>query len=182
MNKFLKFYCIIISIMFSTLAMAQNTISIQSTLKSISGDALPDGPKTVMFNLYNAGGNSLWNETASVEVVSGIYSHELGSVTALNPSDFGIQLYLGVTIDGTELLPRTKLGYAPYAMSVNSLAASGQSASFDGNGKFNVSKDMSVATTLNTGGSITSGGGLIANGALTAVTHITNSGPIISQG
>lgn len=151
MIKHLKFSCIAISILFSTLAMAQNpTISIQSTLKNISGTAVPDGDESILFKLYNQveGGDDIWMEPATVEVVSGVYSHELGSVVPLVPGDFGVQLYLGVTTNNKELSPRTKLGYAPYAMAVNSLAANGESANFDGNGKFVVSDEAEIVGNL----------------------------------
>ncbi len=190
MSKFLRLTILAIICTITTQAIAQykNTISIQSTLKSISGDALPDGSKTIVFNLYSAptGGSSLWDETASVQIVSGIYSHELGSVTDLNPSNFGQQLFLGVNVDGIELGPRTKLGYAPYAMSVSSLAASGQSAAFDGNGKFVVSKDMSVADVLTVANSMTVGGalssGALTSGGISNTGNISNTGTVISNG
>ena len=90
------------------------TISIQSNLKTIAGDAVADGDQSITFRLYAAetGGTAVWTETATVEVTGGIYSHELGSVTALDPSNFGSQLYVGITVGGgQELSPRTKLGY-----------------------------------------------------------------------
>ncbi len=148
-----------------SLSAQNNTISIQSTLKNISGEAVPDGMKSITFKLYNVaeGGTAVWTETADVEVVSGIYSHELGSVTALVASHFGVQLYLGVTINNKELAPRTKLGYAPYAMTVTALAASGQSASFNSSGTFVVSDAMSVSGLLES-------------------TGITNTGTINSTG
>ena len=105
---------------------AQNPkISIQSTLKDISGKAIPDGAQSVTFRLYNTqtGGIALWEEVTTVEVVGGIYSHKLGSVTPLNPSNFGGALYLGVTVaGGQELNPRTELTAAPFAVSVKSIA------------------------------------------------------------
>lgn len=173
MIKFLKFYCVAIITLCSTIVMAQNTISIQSTLKNISGDAVPDGMESITFKLYTAddGGTALWTEMADVEVVSGIYSHELGSVTPLVPGDFGQQLYLGVTISNKELSPRTKLGFAPYAMAVNSLAANGESASFTSSGEFMVSADASVGNDLSVVGELNSTG--IAN-----TGNITNTGLI----
>ena len=117
-------------------------ISIQSTLKDISGKAIPDGDVGVTFRLYTeqVGGTALWEETTVVTVVGGIYSHKLGSVMALNPSNFGNTLYLGITVaGGQELAPRTELTAAPYAVSVSSLAANGQSASFLSDGTFIVS-------------------------------------------
>lgn len=100
---------------------AQNErISIQGTLKNATGASVADGTYDVTFKLYNVttGGTALWQENAMVEVIGGIYSHYLGSVTPLNPSNFSTTLYLGVQIGSYELVPRTELAYSPYAMSV----------------------------------------------------------------
>lgn len=122
-------------------------ISIQSTLKDISGKAIPDGDVSVTFRLYPTaiGGDTLWNESTIVSVVGGIYSHKLGSVTPLNPTNFGGNLYLGVTIaGGQELSPRTELTAAPFAVSVKSIADNNQSARFLNDGTLNVTGNMSV--------------------------------------
>lgn len=84
---------------------AQNPkISIQGTLKTASGASVSDGPQMVTFRLYNVaiGGTHLWEEVATVDVVGGIYSHYLGSITALNAGDFATTLYLGVRIGSYE--------------------------------------------------------------------------------
>lgn len=95
-------------------------ISIQGTLKSASGSSVADGTYAVTFKLYTVetGGTALWEEDAMVEVVGGIYSHYLGSVTPLNPAHFVNTLYLGVRVGSYELIPRTELSYSPYAFSV----------------------------------------------------------------
>jgi len=96
-------------------------ISVQGTLKSANGTPAPDGGQTITFRLYNTatGGSPLWEETSTVQVVGGIYSHYLGSVVPLNPSHFANTLYLGVVVGTFELVPRNQLAYAPYAFSVN---------------------------------------------------------------
>jgi hypothetical protein len=102
---------------------AQNqTISIQGTLKDANGASVDDGTQSVTFRLYDAltAGNNLWEETAPVTVVGGIYSHNLGKVTPLTGGDFANTVYLGVKVGGIELSPRTEMTYAPYAISVNS--------------------------------------------------------------
>jgi hypothetical protein len=107
---------------------AQNPkISIQGTLKTASGASVSDGPQTVTFRLYNVaiGGTHLWEEVADVDVVGGIYSHYLGSVTPLNAGDFGTTLFLGVRIGSYELTPRSELSYSPYAFSVYTTVCSG---------------------------------------------------------
>lgn len=102
---------------------AQNdnpVISIQGTLKDANGSSVADGEQELIFRLYDVltNGDALWTETAPVNVVGGIYSHNLGSVTPLNEGNFDRKLYLGVTVSGLELFPRTELTYAPYALSV----------------------------------------------------------------
>lgn len=96
-------------------------ISVQGTLKSASGTPASDGQQEITFRLYNVptGGTSLWEETATVDVVGGIYSHYLGSVVPLVPAHFAQTLYLGVKVGTYELVPRNQLAYAPYAFSVN---------------------------------------------------------------
>lgn len=102
---------------------AQNRhISIQGTLKDASGTSVADGDQQLTFKLYHSSGGDevLWEETATVPVIGGIYSHNMGSVTEFPEDIFGQTLYLGVTVGGRELSPRTELTYAPYAISVAS--------------------------------------------------------------
>ena len=102
-------------------------ISIQGTLKTATGASVPDGPQAVTFRLYQQelGGTHVWEEAATVDVNGGIYSHYLGSVTALNASNFATTLYLGVRIGSYELTPRSELSYSPYAFSVYTVVCSG---------------------------------------------------------
>ncbi len=117
-------FCIALLVAVCTTGLQAQTapqISVQGTLKTASGTPAPDGTQTVTFRLYNVetGGTHLWEETADVEIVGGIYSHYLGSVTPLNPSNFASTLYLAVKVGSYELTPRNRLAYAPYAFSVN---------------------------------------------------------------
>ncbi len=175
MNKYFKLLALACITLISTVVSAQNkTISIQSTLKNISGEAVPDGNQSLTFKLYSTetGVTALWTETATVEVISGIYSHELGSVTALIPANFGSQLYLGVTINGKELAPRTKLGYAPYAYAVASISGNGQSASFNSSGVFTVSQNQTIAGTLTVSGNLTASQNQTVGNILTVTNNI----------
>lgn len=125
-SMFSQFFVILalICTAFETLqAQAVNPkISIQGTLKSASGSSVADGAYSVTFKLYTVqtGGTALWEEDATVEVIGGIYSHYLGSITPLNPANFATPLFLGVKVGSYELIPRTELAYSPYAFSVNS--------------------------------------------------------------
>ena len=115
---------VVLSLMFAFagIAGAQNPkISMQGALKSANGSSVPDGTYTVVFKLYTTetGGSPVWEETAQVDVVGGIYSHYLGSINPLEASDFTTTLYLGVRLGSYELVPRSELAYSPYSFSVN---------------------------------------------------------------
>lgn len=130
MKNLLKiFVAVLIGATFSLELYGQEapTISIQGTLKDASGSAVGDGVYTVTFRLFNseAGGSPVWQEEAPVEVVGGIYTHYLGSVTPLNPANFGNVLYLGLKVGNYELNPRTKLTYAPYTFASATVVCSG---------------------------------------------------------
>ena len=131
MKKMLRFSLfLLIMLAFASQAQAQNPkISIQGTLKTADGATVGDGTYNVKFRLYNAinaaEGAQLWEEAATVDVVGGIYSHYLGSITALNAADFATTLFLGVKVGSYELTPRTELSYSPYSFAVYSTICSG---------------------------------------------------------
>lgn len=75
---------------------------------------------SITFRLYDvqSGGAALWTEVQpSVPVDGGNLAVQLGSVTALPPSIWGKQLYLGIQVAGdTEMAPRPPLTASPYAL------------------------------------------------------------------
>jgi microcystin-dependent protein len=99
-------------------AQSSNRISIQGTLRDGAGVAVPNGVQTITFKLFNttSGGTAVWEEQADVTVTGGIYTHLLGSVNPLTPSLFSQTVYVGIIINGKELLPRTELTYSPYTL------------------------------------------------------------------
>jgi hypothetical protein len=117
--------CLLLLMMFlTTIALSAQdlpTLSVQGTLKDANGASVSDGVYTVTFRLFNqeTGGTPVWQEEAPVEVIGGIYSHYLGSVTPLEGSDFGTTLYLGLKVGNYELNPRTRMTYAPYTFASN---------------------------------------------------------------
>jgi hypothetical protein len=117
--------CLLLLMMFlTTIALSAQdlpTLSVQGTLKDANGASVSDGVYTVTFRLFNqeTGGTPVWQEEAPVEVIGGIYSHYLGSVTPLEGSDFGTTLYLGLKVGNFELNPRTRMTYAPYTFASN---------------------------------------------------------------
>ena len=104
----------------STQLSAQASLSIQGTVQNYDGSAVDDGEYDIVFKLYTqeSGGTAIWTETQSVDVTGGIYSTLLGSVNPLNVG-FTSVYYLGITLPGgPELIPRSRLTSAPYALSL----------------------------------------------------------------
>jgi microcystin-dependent protein len=95
-------------------------ISYQGVLTDNSGNLVSDGNYNLTFNLYTVavGGSSIWTETQSVTTSQGVFNVNLGSVTSFTIG-FSSQYYLGVTVGGVEMTPRTQLTSAAYAMNGN---------------------------------------------------------------
>lgn len=168
---------------FFTLALFGQKISIQGTLKDATGLSIPDGDKDLTFKLYTVaqGGIATWEETASVKVAGGIYSHLLGSETALDASDFGNVLFLGVTVDGLELSPRMELTYAPYTLAAAGISNNGGSVSFDGTGTVSLNPSTASSTIL-ANGNLTADGNVVAKGTLTADGNVVTKGTLTADG
>jgi hypothetical protein len=93
------------------------TINYQGVLKDASGNIVSNGDYNLTFKIYNSeiGGEPLWMETKLVNVVDGIFSTQLGSVTPLT-LPFDNAYWLGVTVgSGSELTPRIAFTSVPYS-------------------------------------------------------------------
>lgn len=107
-------------LMFEVSAQQTKKVSLQGFLKDANGKAVADGQQAITFKLYTqeAGGTAEWTDTQNINVFGGVYSTHLGSTT--NPLDnlnWGTATYfVGVTVQGTELTPRTELTFAPYSL------------------------------------------------------------------
>jgi hypothetical protein len=115
-------YIFIILVIFNINLYSQipQLISYQGVLTDNSGNLVSDGSYNLTFNLYTVavGGSSIWTETQSVTTNQGVFNVNLGSVTQFTIG-FSSQYYLGVTIGGTEMSPRTQLTSAAYSMNGN---------------------------------------------------------------
>lgn len=121
---FVQLFCVVL--LFSFLASvqqvsAQATLSVQGTVQKSTGAAVDDGDYSLTFKLYTTetGGNPVWSETqGQVNIVGGVYSVTLGTVTPLTAA-FDQTYYLGITVgSGAELTPRARLTSSPYALSL----------------------------------------------------------------
>jgi hypothetical protein len=103
----------------STFAQSKK-ISLQGFLKDANGKAVADGSQSITFKLYTVatGGTAAWTDDQTINVYGGVYSAHLGSVA--NPVDDlnwgSATYYVGVTVQGIELSPRTELTFAPYSL------------------------------------------------------------------
>jgi hypothetical protein len=111
---------ILLSIATATAFAQSKKISVQGFLKDANGKAVADGSQNITFKLYTVatGGTAAWTDDQTINVYGGVYSAQLGSVA--NPVDglnWGSATYfVGVTVQGTELSPRTELTFAPYSL------------------------------------------------------------------
>ena len=90
------------------------------------------GPVNVRFQLFAAdqGGAAVWTETYNgTALVEGYYSVLLGSVTPLTPAVLSQGTYLQITVNGTDLLPRTRLVSVPFALVAQSVVGGRVNAS-----------------------------------------------------
>lgn len=126
-NRILPLVCIAFLLSFSTFAQQTKKISLQGFLKDANGKAVADGQQSITFKLYPvlSGGTAEWSEVQNINVFGGVYSTNLGTtantvsggVTDFGNLSWGSKTYfVGVTIQGTELSPRTELTFAPYSL------------------------------------------------------------------
>ena len=106
-------------------------LSYQGVLTDGSGVVLPDGPYNVLFSLYTveAGGTPMWQEAHVLTVTKGIFNARLGWTQPLGALDFDLPYYLGISVEGeAELLPRTLITDAAYAMNARMVKGSAATA------------------------------------------------------
>jgi hypothetical protein len=113
-------------------------LSIQGIARDNQGASLPDAKYTFTFRAYdhisNGGvGDAKWTELQSLDVVNGVFSTNLGSVTSMSALDFNTNYWLSIDIGGNgELAPRTQLTMTPYAI-ISQLNGTTNTMPADGN-------------------------------------------------
>ena len=102
-------------------------INYQGRLTDAQGNPL-NGAYNLKFTLWDAetGGNQLWSEDhPAVAVTDGLFQIALGNTNhitsdvltpPLSPTESFFDVYLEITVDGQEIVPRVALTSAPYAM------------------------------------------------------------------
>ena len=119
-------------------AQSQNaSISFQGILKKVTGEPVADGDYDFVFSFWSSPTGTAntdkllkagttdydtptnqWTETTTITVSGGVYSHNLGSITPLNPANFTGPVYLNIRVEGKDQLPRTAFTYSPYSFFV----------------------------------------------------------------
>jgi hypothetical protein len=103
-------------------AQTPRTISFQGIVTNAQGQPIADGNHILTLVIYDqaTGGNVLFQETQTVQVLRGIFNTVIGGVTqgGIPPTlAFDRPYFLGVTVDeNLELSPRTPMTAVPYAM------------------------------------------------------------------
>ncbi len=123
----------------------------------LKADGSPEtGTQQLGFAIFGSASStqSLWSENQSLALSDGYYATQLGQVTAMPPGLFdGGDRYLEISVAGTALSPRQRIGSVPYALTCTDLAGGTVHAS---------------SITVASGGSVTVGG----------VTAINSSGQV----
>jgi len=90
-----------------------NLINFQGRLTDASGNPVANGSHTVNFTLWTlpSGGANVWTENTSQTTSGGLFTHNLGSITTLNPGllEGYDSLYLQIVADGQTISPRIRL-------------------------------------------------------------------------
>lgn len=122
MKLFTLIFLVLIMVSFA-LAEAPKLISYQGKATNSSGNPVSNGAHAVQFHIYDKYNNLQWSESVTVTTSEGLFSHNLGSVTPLDPTDFNWNdsLFLQVTFEGEVQSPRTIFTASPYAYYVNSI-------------------------------------------------------------
>ena len=85
----------------------------------LASDGSPEvGILSIGFAMYTAdtGGTPVWSESQTVAFADGFYSVMLGTVSPLPSGLLTDPLWISVTVEGTELLPRMRVGSVFFAM------------------------------------------------------------------
>ncbi|MQG76014.1 MAG: hypothetical protein FI703_01655 [SAR202 cluster bacterium] len=111
-------------------------ISIQGILPDENGKPVPNGSHDITFSIYNeaSGVTRLWQDSQSLVSSGGLFDTLLGKSKPIAPYILNVSsgTYLGVKVgDDSELDPRIRFAYAPYAIHA---VASGGSDTLDGFG------------------------------------------------
>ncbi len=119
LTKKFQFALFVAVLLLATAAQAvPNLITYQGLLNDQNGVPVT-GSVAFVFSIYTSstGGTALWTESQTIAVSNGIFTAQLGSVTALPTSVFGTDvLYLGIKVGAdAEMTPRQRITSSAYS-------------------------------------------------------------------
>lgn len=102
-----------------------NLMSYQGQVLTAGGAPVANGSYPAVFSFYSvpAGGIQLWSESGSITTTAGLFTHNLGSITAIPAGLFANNsaVWLEVSVNGQIQSPRTQLTSVGYSQSVNTI-------------------------------------------------------------
>jgi len=126
-----------------------NLIDFNGRLTDSSGNAV-DQTVNITFKLYDAesGGTALWTETQTVNVTDGLFNVQLGSVTALDESNFSSsERWIGISVGtDSEMTPRTRIAAVPYALQ-SGTSTPDEDWTIDGDDVYHETGKVGIGTT-----------------------------------
>ncbi|MCI0532560.1 MAG: hypothetical protein L0Y74_11555, partial [candidate division Zixibacteria bacterium] len=120
---------VLLLLLVTSLALGQvsvpNRLNFQGRLTDGSGNPVADGSHTVNFTLWTlpVAGTNVWTENTSQTTSGGLFTHNLGSITAFAVTLFENydSLFLQIVADGQTITPRIRLTSSPYARLANNI-------------------------------------------------------------
>lgn len=179
----MKQLVLLLCVLLSSLVFAQmpRTMSYQGLLTDGSGNFIPDGNHALTLKLYEtaSGGSAVYEESHSTAVIKGLFGVIIGSISPLPASlTFDKAYYLGVAVNGgAELVPRSALSAAPYALYA-AVAGEARTLSSGANGIVTSVNNQSGAMTLQGEGSTT----VNTNGSVITIASTGGTGGTGIQG
>jgi hypothetical protein len=117
------FVCLLVASMAN--AAGPNLLSYQGQVMTAGGVPVANGSYPAVFAFFQtpAGGSIIWSETGSITTSSGLFTHNLGSITAIPDGLFATNssVWLDVTVNGQIQTPRTQMTSAGNALAVSTV-------------------------------------------------------------
>ncbi len=169
-------FIIMLLIVSINLMAVPETINFQGALKDANGVPVND-TQFMEFRIYDPVNNILWSEQhLTVEIVDGIFSEELGTLTEFTPELFDFEeLYITFFYGGEEMTPRQKLQSVPYALSAENTNLI-EYVSLSGLVQQDVIGNATISGTMSAGSFVGDGSGLTNVGSFDDL-YVNTTGP-----
>lgn len=119
--RFAAFLFAVVMVVSSAFAVVPTTMTYQAIFTDLEGNVMPDGVYEIGFHIFSSaiGGPPVWSEWQDVTVTDGVFEVTLGTIFALDPSDFldpeGDGLWMSLEYNDTWMHPRQFISSVPFA-------------------------------------------------------------------